>query len=53
MTVTDVSLSRVPARLHFHLLPFDAGKAQLYGHLHGGEEQVANVFQGCAERASL
>lgn len=53
MTMRDMSLSRVPAQLHFHLLPFYAGKAQLYGHLHGREEQVANVFQGCGERASL
>lgn len=53
MTMTDKRMSRVPEWLHFHLLPFYAGKPQLCGHLHGREEQVVNVFQGCGERASL
>ena len=53
MTMTDKQMSRVPEWLHFHLLPFYAGKPQLHRHLHGQEEQVVNVFQGCGERASL
>lgn len=53
MAVTDERMSREPEWLNFHLLPFCAGKLQLYGHLHGQEEQVVNVFQGYVERASL
>lgn len=53
MAVTDERMSREPEWLNFHLLPFCAGKLQLYGHVHGQEEQVVNVFQGCVERASL
>lgn len=53
MTARDKHMSGVPEWLHFHLLPFYAGKPLFYGHLHGQEEQVLNVFQGCGERASL
>lgn len=53
MTVTNKPMSRVPEWLHLHLLPFYAGKLQLDGDLHGQEEQMVNVFQGCEEKASL
>lgn len=49
MAVTDEHTRRVPERLHFHLLPFFSGKPQMFGHLHGQEEQAVYVFQGCRE----
>lgn len=50
MAVTDKHTGWVPEWLHFHVLPFYAGKPHSYDHLHGQEEQVVNVFQGCGER---
>lgn len=43
-SVTHKRGDMVPERLHFHLLPFHAGKPLLYSHLHGQKEQVVNVF---------
>lgn len=53
MTMMDKSKTRVPEWLHFHFITILHCEPQLGGHLHGQEEQVVNVFQGCGERASL